>query len=55
MLELIYRFALGIAAREGWDLSPKAAIQVFMNDNGVILHASILSSARLNEPGRVGL
>lgn len=45
MLELIYGFALGIAAREGRDLSPEAAIRVFMDDNGVILHVSILSQA----------
>ena len=45
MLKLIYRFSLGIAAREGGHLSPEAAIWVFMNDNGVILHVSILSQA----------
>jgi len=41
VLQLIYRFALRVAAREGWDLSPKAAFRIFMDDNGVILQASI--------------
>ena len=43
VLKLIDRFALGIAAREGWDLPPKNRHRVFMDDNGVILHVSILS------------
>ena len=41
VLELIYRFALGIATGEGGNLSPKAAFRIFMDDNGVVLHASI--------------
>ena len=45
MLQLINRFTLGIAAREGWDLSPETAIRVFMDDNGVIPHVPILSQA----------
>lgn len=47
MPELIDGFALGIAAREGWDLSPETAIRVFVEDNGVILHVSILSQAAM--------
>ena len=45
MLKLIDRLALGIAARKSWSLSPKTAIRVFMDDNGVVLHPSFLSQA----------
>ena len=43
VLQLINRFTLGIAAREGRDLSPEAAVRIFMDDYGVMLHVSILS------------
>jgi hypothetical protein len=42
MSKLIDRFALGIAPWKGRDLSPKTAIRLFMDDDGVMLHASIL-------------
>jgi hypothetical protein len=41
VLELIYRFTLGVAAREGRNLSPKAAVSVLMDDNGAILRVAI--------------
>jgi len=42
LLEFLDRFALRIASRKGGNLSPKAALRVFMDDNGVALHALIL-------------
>jgi hypothetical protein len=38
---------LGVAAREGRNLSPEAAVRIFMDDNCVILHALIFSWSAL--------
>ena len=43
LLQLIDGLALRVAARKGWNLAPKPAVRILMNDNGVILHVSILS------------
>lgn len=52
VLQLIYRFALGVAARQSWNLSPKAALRIFVDDNGVVLHASIFphQASRFRSP-----
>jgi hypothetical protein len=49
MRKVVNRLALRIAAWKSWYFSPKSAMGVFMNDNGVILHVSIFSQA--SEPG----
>lgn len=49
MLKVVNRLALRIAARKSWYFSPKSAMGVFMNDNGVILHVSIFSQ-QASEP-----
>ena len=43
VLQLIDRLTLGVAAWEGRDLCPKAAVRIFMDDNGIVLHVSIFS------------
>src|ERR1035441_9092716 len=43
VLKLIDRFALRVAAWERRNLSPKTAVRIFMDDDGEILHISILS------------
>ncbi len=43
MFESIRRFVLGIAARKGWNLSPKAAPWVLVDDYGVVLKGSVFS------------
>ena len=41
MLKLINGITLGVAARKCRDLSPKAALWIFVDDYGVVLHLSI--------------
>jgi hypothetical protein len=43
VFEFIHRFPLRIAAWEGWNLCPKSAFRVFVDDNSVVLHALIFS------------
>jgi hypothetical protein len=43
VLEFIHGFPLRIAAREGWNLCPKSAFRVFVDDNSVVLHGLIFS------------
>ena len=43
VLEFIHALSLRIAARERWNFCPKSAFRVFVDDNGVLLHALIFS------------
>lgn len=43
VLDFIHGFSLRIAAREGWNLCPKPAFRVFVDDHSVVLDALILS------------
>ena len=42
VLEFIHGLPLRIAAREGWNLCPKSALRVFVDNNSVLLHILIL-------------
>ena len=43
VLEFIHGLALRITAREGWNLCPKSAFRVFVDDDSVVLHALIFT------------
>ena len=43
VLEFIHGLPLRIATRQGWNLCPKSAFRVFVNDNSVVLHVLIFS------------
>jgi len=39
VLEFLYAFPLGIATRKSWNLCPKSAFRVFVDDDSIVLHA----------------
>src|ERR1017187_1997270 len=57
-LELVDGFTLGIAARERGDLTPKATLRIFVDDNCVLLHASVFPQSTVgaakSRPPQVG-
>jgi hypothetical protein len=45
VLQFINRLALRIATRKRWDLAPKTALGIFVDDNGVCPHIQIFAQA----------
>jgi hypothetical protein len=41
--QFVHGFALGVAARQSWNLSPESAFWVFVSDDSVSFHTTIFA------------